>query len=234
MANTPRYAIYFSPASDSAVTRFGAAMLGYDAFSGEVMSFPVDVADAFADWAEVTSDPRKYGFHGTLKAPFSLADGQNEAELLAACGTFAATARPIPVIKPVIRAIGDFIAVVPDQRSATLDSLAQHCVVTFDRFRAPLSAADRARRNPAALTPRQVEHLDRWGYPYVAEEFRFHMTLTGRLAADRHPAIVAMLRERFDVLDVGSLPIDRLALFRQDDPASRFRIIAHHPLRSAD
>ena len=27
--------------------------------------------------------------------------------------------------------------------------------------------------------------LQRWGYPYVMEEFRFHLTLTGRLPVDK-------------------------------------------------
>ena len=113
----------------------------------------------------------------------SLAPGKTEAELLAACEAFARTPRPIPVISPVVGSISGFIAVVPAEPSAELERLAADCVSEFDAFRAPLTAEDRARRNPSMLTPRQREYLDRWGYPYVMEDFRFHMTLTGRLAA---------------------------------------------------
>jgi 2'-5' RNA ligase len=81
------------------------------------------------------------------------------------------------------------------------------------------------------LTARQLDHLDRWGYPYVMEDFRFHMTLTGRLAADRRKAIMAMLQERFALLDLGSLSIDRIALFRQNNADSNFRIVGHWKLR---
>jgi 2'-5' RNA ligase len=80
------------------------------------------------------------------------------------------------------------------------------------------------------MTPRQVEYLDRWGYPYVMEEFRFHMTLTRRLDAVRRAAILAMLRERFAALDLQQFAIDRIALFRQDDARSRFRIVESWPL----
>ena len=63
------------------------------------------------------------------------------------------------------------------------------------------------------------------------EEFRFHMTLTGRLPAERREAVVAMLRERFAALNMTSLAIDRIALFRQDNASARFRIVGHWPLR---
>ncbi len=39
--------------------------------------------------AEITADPRLYGFHGTLKAPIALADGVTERDLLEAAGNFA-------------------------------------------------------------------------------------------------------------------------------------------------
>jgi 2'-5' RNA ligase len=64
------------------------------------------------------------------------------------------------------------------------------------------------------------------------EEFRFHMTLTGRLDADRRGPILAMLRERFAGLKRDALAIDRIALFRQDDAKARFRIIGEWPLAS--
>jgi hypothetical protein len=124
--------------------------------------------------------------------------------------------------------------VVPAQPSAELERLAADCVSEFDSFRAPLTSEDRARRNPSALTPRQCEHLDRWGYPYVMEDFRFHMTLTGRLDAGRREPVLTMLRERFSALGLKTLAIDRIALFRQDDEDSRFRILSHWKLHIAD
>ncbi|VIO81405.1 DUF1045 domain-containing protein [Bradyrhizobium ivorense] len=229
MANHPRYAIYYAPAQDSMLHRFGSAMLGYDAVDGADLPFPDGVA---ADWRELTEDPRKYGFHATLKAPISLADGKHEAELFEACATFASRARRIPVIEPVVDAISGFIAVIPGKRSEELQQLAADCVTEFDGFRAPLTAEDRARRNPAKLTARQCEHLDRWGYPYVMEEFRFHMTLTGRLSDERRGKVVAWLRERFAAIGLTTLAVDRIALFRQADGGSRFRIIGSWPLRA--
>jgi putative phosphonate metabolism protein len=232
MSNYPRYAIYYAPASGSDLDRFGARLLGYDAFAATDLPFPEDVIRAAPDWRDLTADPRKYGFHATLKAPFSLAPEKTEAELLAACNAFAAMPRAIPVFAPVVGSISGFIAVIPAEPPAELIRLAADCVTAFDNFRAPLTEADRARRNPSKLTPSQRDHLDRWGYPYVMDDFRFHMTLTGRLDSERRDAVLAMLRARFAALDLASLPIDRIAVFRQDDTASRFRIVGEWELRS--
>src|SRR6202000_715837 len=98
VAESPRYAIYYAPQSGSALDRFGAHLLGYDAYRGEELSFPDDMAAIAPDWRELTQDPRKYGFHATLKAPMSLAEGRTEAELLAACETFVSMPRRIPGI----------------------------------------------------------------------------------------------------------------------------------------
>ena len=234
MSNTQRYAIYYAPAPASDLGRFGARLLGYDAFGGDDLPFPEDVTRAVPDWRELTADPRKYGFHATLKAPFALAPDKNEAELFAACSAFAATPRTIPIVKPVVGSISGFIAVIPAEPPQELIRLAADCVTEFDSFRAPLTEADRARRNPSQLTPTQREHLDRWGYPYVMDDFRFHMTLTGRLGGERREAVLAMLKARFAALDLATLAIDRIAVFRQQSAVSRFQIVGQWELRAAD
>jgi putative phosphonate metabolism protein len=231
MASYPRYAIYYVSAPGSDLDRFGAQLLGYDALGGADLPFPDDILQTVPDWRDLTRDPRKYGFHATLKAPLALAPGKTEAELLAACETFAGTPRPIPVIHPVVDSISGFVALVPSAPSAELLRLAADCVRDFDQFREPLTPEDRARRNPAALTPRQREHLERWGYPYVMEDFRFHMTLTGRLDAVRREPVLTMLRQRFSAIGLKTLAIDRIALFRQNDAHSRFRIVMHYLLK---
>lgn len=230
MTGFPRYAIYFAAGTDGAFSRFGAELLGYDARTGDEVPFPREALQIAPDWHDLTTDPRKYGFHATLKAPMALASGRTEAELMAACATFAGQSRTIPVIRPVVDTISGFIAVIPAEPVDALQQLAGDCVREFDSFRAALTADDRARRKPEKLTERQRDYLDRWGYPYVMEEFRFHMTLTGRLDAERRGPILEMLRARFASLRLGALAIDRLALFKQDDAKTRFRIIGEWAL----
>lgn len=225
MTGFPRYAIYFAAGADSALSRFGAELLGYDAYTGNELAFTADALRVAPDWRDVSADPRKYGFHATLKAPMALTSGRTEAELMAACAAFACKERPLPVIRPIVDSISGFIAVIPAEPVEALQELAADCVRDFDSFRTELTAEDRARRRPEKLSERQRDYLDRWGYPYVMEEFRFHMTLTGRLDAERRGPILEMLRERFAALKIDALVIDRIALFRQHDARGRFRIV---------
>src|SRR5258708_36961859 len=100
MATHPRYAIYYAAAPDTDLDRFGARLLGYDAFSGKDLPFPDGVLQMAPDWRELTRDPRKYGFHATLKAPLSLAPGQTQTELLAAGDAFPNAPLPAPGSRP--------------------------------------------------------------------------------------------------------------------------------------
>ena len=226
-----RYAIYHVAPANAAVTRFGATHLGYDAFAAKDLDFPPPATQNFTDWRELTADPRKYGFHATLKAPFLLRDGTSEADLVAALDRFVATPRAIPSIVPVVRAIGSFIAVIPEKPVAALAQLADDCVQDFEPLRAPLSAYDRERRLKSPLTPRQIEHLDAWGYPYVFEEFRFHMTLTGSLPAEKRQAVLPFLQGEFAKLGLATMSIGHVGIFRQAASDQRFVVLRHAPLR---
>lgn len=233
MPQYPRYAIYFVPSADSALYRFGAELIGYDAYSGELLPFAESIELEIEGWKQLTADPRKYGFHATLKAPITLAPGKTEDALAEAMREFAKTPRTLPLIAPTVRSISSFIAIVPDGPCPELQTFAADCVTAFDHFREPLTAADRERRNVSALTDRQVAYLDHWGYPYVFDEFRFHMTLAGSLPAERRGPVTIALQNRFAALSLKSVPIDRLALLRQSDATSGFTIIAHWPLSRA-
>ena len=224
----PRYAIYFVPAPDSAIYRFGAATLGYDCYAdGDVPHWP-DIILSHSQWAELTREPRTYGFHATLKPPFRLRPDYVEADLLHAFHAFAAEAPSAPTIVPAVDLLEGFVAVIPQSPSVELDVRAGSCVQAFDHFRAPMGAEERAQRSLANLSNRQIANLDRWGYPYVFEDFRFHMTLTGRVEPSHRPAILSYLQKRFcECCDKRPLPIDCLALLRQSSPNARFRVIAH-------
>jgi putative phosphonate metabolism protein len=227
----PRYAIYFVPAADSALYRFGSAMLGYDCYTGADLPRPPDLDIGDADWRTLTEEPRRYGFHATLKAPFGLTPARREDELSDAVDAFARAPREIARIAPEVRLLSAFTAIVPRAPVAALDALAAACTTAFDQFRAPLSAQERARRNPSRLTERQVSSLDRWGYPYVFDDFRFHMTLTGPLPVERRDDVPARLRRSFaQVWGERPIAIDRIGLFKQDGPDARFRVLRHAAL----
>ena len=226
-----RYAIYFVPPAASDLYRFGAGVLGYDCYTGESLHHPQGIALTASEWAQLTREPRRYGFHATLKAPFHLLPPFTEADLTAELERFAAIPRTLPAIEPTIRPLAQFIAVVAAAPSLALDRLAADGVMAFDRFRGPLTSHEREQRLGADLSERQIENLDRWGYPYVFEDFRFHLTLTGPIDAERRASILALLQARFNDINGGhSLPITQLALVRQDARSTPFRVVGQAAL----
>ena len=231
----PRYAIYFVPPARSDLYRFGAGFLGYDCYTGDDLGHPPDIGLAAPAWEELTHEPRRYGFHATLKAPFRLRPEFTEADLAAELDRFAALPRASVVIDLTIRAIERFIAIVPCGASTAVDQLAADCVTAFDGFCRPLTPQERDRRIAGGASARQIENLKRWGYPFVFEDFRFHMTLTGPIDADRQGSIIGILQAAFEQTDERrSLAITQLVLARQDAPEARFRIVrqaALTPLR---
>jgi putative phosphonate metabolism protein len=222
--STSRYAIYVVPRAETALFRFGASVLGYDCYTSRDVA-PIAGTEAFA-WPEIVREPRVYGFHATLKAPFRLAEGVSEADLDQAVVSEAADIPPVLVGDLVLREIGAFIALVPKTQSSALDRLAATCVEAFDRFRAPMTDAERTRRLASNLSAPQIEHLDRWGYPYVFEEFRFHMTLTGPLALPERARAFAFLSDKFEqVPEARSLIIDQIVIARQTGTNSPFEVL---------
>jgi putative phosphonate metabolism protein len=226
----PRYAIYFVPVPESLLYRLGSALIGYDVYTGKQLPFPDDLAVGPDEWLALTREPRSYGFHATLKAPFRLAPGRREDELAAQLKAFAGIARERVAVVPAVRQLGGFAALVPDAPCPPLDRLAADCVQAFEEFRAPLNADERRKRLAAPLTARSKENLERWGYPYVFDDFRFHMTLTGEIAPARHEKVLADLRRRFSAIEGKPLPVDRIALLRQPDRDIPFHLIASAPL----
>jgi putative phosphonate metabolism protein len=187
-----RYAIYYLPEETSALWQFGSAVIGYDCVTMQPVEHP-DLGMAY-DLRDLTDEPRTYGFHATLKAPFRLAQGVTEAELVKAVQSLAAQESALDVGDLNVRAIGSFVALTPRPNNALRD-FAARCVQAFEPFRAPMAPDERAKRLRVPLTARQIELMDAWGYPYVFDEFRFHMTLTSSLTpaalSQAHEALVA-------------------------------------------
>jgi len=234
-----RYALYFAPAPDTALARFGSRILAHDAATGaDLQALVPDGFDA-AKFHVLTEEPRRYGFHATLKAPFRLREGRSEAELAIGLRDFAARQTAFTLPRLAVTAIrsgsaGGFVALTEPQPTPALLALERTVVPAFEAFRAPLTEAEIARRRPETLGERQRANLLAYGYPHVLEDFRFHMTLTGRVPEpdlDRMVDALAVLYARH-VAD-SEVAVDALSLFRQR-PGERFRILARAAFGSRD
>jgi putative phosphonate metabolism protein len=226
-----RYAIYFTPERADPLARTAANWLGRDPFSDAVLPPPETGRLSPAEIAFHTAAARRYGFHATLKAPFRLAEKETEASLKKAMEVFAESVAPVTIPRLVITQIDGFFALVPERPLPELNRFADDVVVAFARFRAPLTEAEIELRNPDTLSPVQFRNLYQWGYPYVFEAFRFHMTLTGKVAAAEAPRVRAAIEEFFGAVLEEPAPVDGLAIFVEPEPGAPFTVLSYHPLR---
>lgn len=218
-----RYALYFAP-SDAGLWRAGSDWLGWDALTGRPVGQP-----AIPGLAAATAAPRKYGFHATLKAPFRLAEGVTPRGLQEALTGLASRLAPVPLPGLAVTQLGGFLALCPAPEAPGLAAFAAEVVRHFEPFRAALTEAEIARRKPERLSARQNQLLRDFGYPYVFEEFRFHLSLTGDLEPEEL-ARIAPLAQAFFAPHLGQpVMLDRLCLFGEDD-TGRFHLLTAQAL----
>lgn len=208
-----RYGVYYTP-PPGALADFGKSWLGWDPVEGETVTHP-EIEGLPQAVAEITATPRKYGLHGTIKPPFFLAEGTDATGLLTRFEHLCATLAPITLDGLVLARLGGFIALKVDGDQTPLAKLAGAVVRELDDFRAPPTDAELARRRKANLSPAQEALLAQWGYPYVMAEFRFHITLSGRLGRDVEATMEA-LGPHFAPILPRPFAVDSLTLVGED------------------
>ncbi|VVD72899.1 hypothetical protein PIN31009_00708 [Pandoraea iniqua] len=237
-----RFAVYYVPPAGACWWNEGSRWLGRDAITGRQLNAP-HVPGLSRALADLTVDARRYGLHGTLKAPMRLAPGATLDDLCVIARQVAARHTPfdLPLTIDVVDTDNGkrpgFVALRPKTNIAgvpgvisaagaaaakQIDALAFDCVEAFDGLRALPTEAELARRLAQPLTTRQRELLARWGYPYVFDEFRFHVTLTDRVGTADATAMTDWWRPRVQAL--GPMRVDGLALFVQPTPEAPFVI----------
>lgn len=217
-----RFAIYYVPPRGPLST-FGATWLGWDVASGtEVPQFDL------TGLGDITMTPRKYGFHGTLKPPFRLAEGQTVGALETAAAVLAAGQKPAVCDGLDLSKLGRFLALTPRGDVSDLQRVAAACVQDIDTFRAPAGEAELERRRKAGLNDRQDALLTAWGYPYVLEEFRFHLTLSGQIPQGEIAGWIDRVRNHLPDLSEPFV-VDQIALCGERDDG-RFELIHRYML----
>ena len=233
-----RYALYFSPGDSTELAAFGNQVLGREAGGKEVLASPTDFPDRQLA-RSLSRVPSQYGFHATLKAPFTLSAAHNADDLLQSVESFSHSQSPIVMQGLVPDQLSGFIALSFAEQPELITRLAHRCVEHFESFRAPLTTEDMQRRNPEKLTERQREYLRLFGYPYVMDEFRFHMTLTGHLRSEgasdnQQTAYFEWLKKRYDSV-LSSAPIlDSLSVFWQRDRTQPFTRLEQFAFKDDD
>jgi putative phosphonate metabolism protein len=224
-----RFALYYAPATGSDLARLGATWLGRDAETGPV-PIAVDDIPGCRAMADLAASARRYGLHGTLKPPMRLAEGRDPDDLAEAAAAWAAGYAPVDLGPLVLGKLGRFLALVPEHQPEALVDFAADLVRGLDRFRAPPTPEELARRRQHGLTPRQEALLAEWGYPYVMEELQFHVTLTDALEPDEVAPVLAAAEAHFAPVLGRPETMADLALFAEDADGL-FHLVRRLPLQ---
>jgi len=233
---TERFALYVSPPAKSLLYQKASTWLQYDAYTGKsTESFnSVNFSLDQPAYEIHIKNAAKYGFHATLKPPFRLKEGQSQEQLIQAIYDFCIEKKPIDCGKLQLTTLGNFITLGLEKPCQQLNTLAQQCVETFEPFRAELNSQEFQKRNPEKLTRRQQVLLNQWGYPYVDDEYRFHLTLTDSLPTEQLEVVKNHLHELFlPVLD-RNIQVNAVHLFHQENEQSHFKVIRSFPFSGLD
>jgi hypothetical protein len=229
-----RYALYLTPPQGSDLWRFGSDVIGRDALTGSNIEAFAPEGHDVVSWRALTTEPRRYGFHATIKAPFRLRADLGVVDLIDVVAHFARSGRPFDMGELQIDRIATddgraFVALKPKGEAVELHAFEAKAVRALDVLRAPQSQTELRRREVARLTPRQRYYLEVWGYPYVIDEFRPHFTLTNAIA-DAKPAASALNWEFQMRVGSKALRVDSLTLFGEREKDGVFEILREFPL----
>jgi putative phosphonate metabolism protein len=230
MTDYQRYAVYYAPHPQSDLGRFGNAWLGRDPLANIELARPALAGLKVNDVIAATTSPTRYGFHGTLKPPFTLKQGQSRSGLEAALEKLCADITPVTCGPLTLKSISGFLALIPTDPVAPLEHLAARMVRDLDDFRQPEDATAMNKRRAAGLSARQENYLVTWGYPYVMEDFRFHLTLSNKLAPKQLERFEASLASTAAPLCQTAFIIDDICLFGDPGDGKPFHLLRRFAL----
>jgi len=219
-----RYALYFAPDRDTPLWERGCRWLGRDPERDGPLPQPAVPGWDAAGLATLTAAARAYGLHATLKPPFLLRAGVETDVLHTRLASFCRTRGGFDLPALSVARLSRFLALRPAAASAALQALADACVVEFDDLRAPLSEEEASRRRAAGLDARQEALLQQYGYPYVLDQFRFHLTLTDPVDATSADRLIAWLTDYFAPALCQPIHVSGVCLFVQREPGADFRL----------
>lgn len=220
-----RVAIYAAPAVEHLWWERGSQWLGRCAFHRRGLPLPhTDGVNPVAIQA-LTAEPRRYGWHATLKAPMRLAPHVSLQHVRDSVAELCGRHRVIDLPDLLVTRLGGFLALCPEHPPATLGALADDCVRSLQPLAAPLTEKELTRRRQRPLTPEEDALLLAWGYPWVLQRFRFHFSLTGSLkGTPEHEATAVERLARSHFADLPPLRLGHVSIFVEPQAGADFEL----------
>lgn len=235
-----RYALYFAPKSDSPLYEFGTRVLGRNEIEASQHYNASELikqnAPAKILLERLTAPAAYYGFHATLKAPFSLRDEFTFSDLRRKVELLAQKTDCVSLAGLEPRLYRGFVALCFEQQSADVAKLAEICVRELEPYRAALTEEEmQARKESQNLNAEQLKLLRVYGYPFVLNNFDFHMTLSGKLCSGEDSRAFMLWIEPLYKRLINRTPmLDQLTLWHQPARNLPFVQVEAFALRCAD
>ena len=227
-----RLGIYFVPDPGTALYQMASSWLGYDIRDGRELIYDKTLLGINPQHRELVAPARRYGFHATLKAPFRLRDGEKVENIAEALHEFSGRFRKFTLPSLKLQTFSSFSCLVPERTKSEINEIADQLVRDFDKFRSPPTQEELDKRMAKKITTRQLYLLRQWGYPYVLDCYRFHMTLTGTLPSDpvKKNLIQELLERYFEPIIEEPVCFNTISLVCEPEPESCFVHVQQFPL----
>tara|TARA_A100000164_G_scaffold283879_1_gene256514 strand:+ start:1076 stop:1783 length:708 start_codon:yes stop_codon:yes gene_type:complete len=213
--NYKRYAIYYVPTENPELDLFGKCWLGWDPYKGvETTKSDLSKLPSFKKFSSLVLTPKQYGFHGTIKAPFRLKNEYTYNDLENKVREISKQIQSFHLDKLVIKKLGNFIALTPS-KNLKVNDVSNKFVEGLDFLRDDLSEDEIKKRNPHKLSFNQKKKLFKWGYPYVFNEFKFHLTLTGKLRIEEIDNVYKYLQTILKSVNLRKIHFKSICIFGQ-------------------
>ena len=213
--NYKRYAIYYAPIENPELDLFGKCWLGWDPYKGEeTTKSDLSKLTSFKKFSSLVLTPKQYGFHGTIKAPFRLKNEYTYNDLENKVREISKQIQSFHLDKLVIKKLGNFIALTPS-KNLKVNDVSNKFVEGLDFLRDDLSEDEIKKRNPHKLSFNQKKKLFKWGYPYVFNEFKFHLTLTGKLRIEEIDNVYKYLQTILKSVNLRKIHFKSICIFGQ-------------------
>jgi len=213
--NYERYAIYYAPLENSELDIFGKCWLGWDPYKGsQTNKSDFSKLPDFEKFSKFVVAPKQYGFHGTIKAPFRLKDGFTYNDLENQVGEISKQIHSFYLDQLIIKKLGNFIGLIPTN-NLKVNAVSNKFVKELDYLRDELSESEIKKRKPHKLTSNQKQLLFKWGYPYVFNEFKFHLTLTSKLNNVEIDDVFKSLQNILKQVNLNKISFNNICIFGQ-------------------
>jgi hypothetical protein len=231
-----RYAVYFSGEPLGDFWRLGSQWLGRCATGLPVDNLPSILGLDPQVHQRMTTHPKRYGWHATLKAPFSLREEISFNDLDESMQKLANDLQIFQLPSLVVQKMKIFLALAPIESTQccnVLKATASKCVTDLHPLTRPLNEGEIAYRRSAGLNALEETMMLKWGYPFVHELFEFHFTLSNGLDQYEEEEVKSLMDAAFNWFpDQSNVTFDRISLFVEDEKGNDFRLMKDYCISS--